>query len=529
MPFHKMVFLLYLKKIKHMENNYLSKVISSFLKVIPIALLAIASKSNAQTYTVDAIPFQTYSAVVAVQETPDDRYSPQITLPFTFKFYENSYERIVISTNGYIDFRTDLAGFRTEWDLLGLTVPDVNFQTKNSILGAYHDLNNEDAVGSITMGTVGFAPYRKFVVMFTNNPHFSCDAVLSSFQMILYETTNIIDVQIIDKPVCMAWEQGAAVTGLINISGREGITPPGRNTGSWTAFHEGWRFRRTESLSAYSYTKCDANADGFEIFNLNVAQNDLWPTNPSGVHFYSSEANATSETGALNLTYTNTTANKQTIYANINQQVKQIILSTVDCANDFDADTVASADEDLNHDGNLSNDDTDGDGIPNFTDNDDDGDLVLTNVEYVFPKSGNAVLDTDNDGIPDYIDADDDGDGVSTINEDYNGNHNPIDDDTDNNGTPDYLQFGVALGTNGFNIAKNSITIFPNPASDVLNIENKSSDAITNVSVYSINGVLVKEAKKAMDKISVSDLQTGVYFVKIQAGNQTLNYKFIKK
>ncbi|SDJ63454.1 T9SS type A sorting domain-containing protein [Flavobacterium noncentrifugens] len=515
-----------------MENNYLSKIISFCPKAILLGLLAFSPKGIAQSYTVTPIPFQVYTADTQVQGTADDLYSPVITLPFNFTFYGNSYSQIVISTNGYIDFRIGMTGLMSEWDLNGLTIPSANFATKNSILGAYHDMYNSSQdpnVGSITMGTFGFAPYRRFIVMFDNNSHYSCQAVKSSFQMILYETTNIIDVQLIDKPICAGWEQGAAVTGIINSTGTEAVTPPGRNTGAWTAFHEGWRFQDLESSTAYNYTKCDANTDGFEIFNLNVAQNDLWPANPSGIHFYSSETDAVSETNALSLNYTNTTANEQTIYTNIGGLVKQIILRTVDCANDFDADTVASADEDLNHDGNLANDDTDGDGIPNFTDNDDDGDLVLTNVEYVFPKSGNAVLDTDSDGIPDYLDADDDGDGVLTINEDYNGNHNPIDDDTDNNGTPDYLQLGVALGTNGFNIAKNSIAIFPNPASDVLNIENKSSEAITNVSVYSINGVLVKEAKNAMDKISVSDLQTGVYFVKIQAGNQTLNYKFIKK
>ncbi len=57
--------------------------------------------------------------------------------------------------------------------------------------------------------------------------------------------------------------------------------------------------------------------------------------------------------------------------------------------NDHDNDLVPTYKEDLNGDKNLYNDDTDGDGIPNFLDADDDGDRILTKHE-----------DIDNDGDP---------------------------------------------------------------------------------------------------------------------------------
>jgi len=76
---------------------------------------------------------------------------------------------------------------------------------------------------------------------------------------------------------------------------------------------------------------------------------------------------------------------------------------------DHDNDGILSINEDLNNNGEVDDDDTDGDGIPN------------------------------------YLDRDDDNDGVLTRNEDANKDGNPADDDTDNDGVPDYLEKSVAI------------------------------------------------------------------------------------
>ncbi|QCX38489.1 hypothetical protein FF125_08620 [Aureibaculum algae] len=70
--------------------------------------------------------------------------------------------------------------------------------------------------------------------------------------------------------------------------------------------------------------------------------------------------------------------------------------------------------------------DTDGDGIPNYIDSDDDGDDITTKNEDIDGDGDPTNDDTDGDGIPNYLDANDDGDSVDTINEsttlDANGN-----------------------------------------------------------------------------------------------------------
>ncbi len=72
--------------------------------------------------------------------------------------------------------------------------------------------------------------------------------------------------------------------------------------------------------------------------------------------------------------------------------------------NDHDFDLVPSYLEDLDDNGNVYDDDTDGDGIPDFLDTDDDGDRVLTKYEDI-DNDGNPMNDdTDGDGIPNFLD-----------------------------------------------------------------------------------------------------------------------------
>lgn len=108
---------------------------------------------------------------------------------------------------------------------------------------------------------------------------------------------------------------------------------------------------------------------------------------------------------------------------------------------DDDSDTVLNSSEDLNNNGNLNDDDTDGDGISNYLDNDDDNDSILT----IHEKSLYYFIDSDVDTIPNYLDNDDDNDGILTFfeNPDPNNDGNPNDALDDNgNGLVNYLEGG---------------------------------------------------------------------------------------
>jgi gliding motility-associated-like protein len=66
--------------------------------------------------------------------------------------------------------------------------------------------------------------------------------LLATHQIVIYESTNVIEVYIQNKPLCTTWNSGNAVIGIQNAAGSSGICPPGRNTGQWTASNEAWRF-----------------------------------------------------------------------------------------------------------------------------------------------------------------------------------------------------------------------------------------------------------------------------------------------
>ena len=83
----------------------------------------------------------------------------------------------------------------------------------------------------------------------------------------------------------------------------------------------------------------------------------------------------------------------------------QIKLNDVN-QSDHDNDSILSILEDLDGDGNVKNDDTDEDSIPNYLDIDDDNDGILTKDEDANGDGNPTNDDTDNDGIPDYLDTD---------------------------------------------------------------------------------------------------------------------------
>jgi hypothetical protein len=83
---------------------------------------------------------------------------------------------------------------------------------------------------------------------------------------------------------------------------------------------------------------------------------------------------------------------------------------------DYDNDGIPSIMEDLNGDGDVTNDNTDREqeqrigspAFPNHIDSDDDQDGIPTREE-ISDSEGNIILpypDTDKDGTPDYLDSD---------------------------------------------------------------------------------------------------------------------------
>ena len=88
--------------------------------------------------------------------------------------------------------------------------------------------------------------------------------------------------------------------------------------------------------------------------------------------------------------------------------------------------------------------DSDQDGIPNYTDEDDDNDSVPTALELALDLS---LLDTDGDGKPNHLDPDDDNDGIPTALEVLLGS-NYLSVDSDGDGVTDGQELQDGTGIN---------------------------------------------------------------------------------
>ena len=501
------------------------------MKKIYLILLFIGFTARSQSvYTVESVAHQMYDATTSIAYNSDDIYSGIIPLPFTFKFYDIDYQSILVSSNGYITFNTTTPGQMSQWQI-GSTIPNTAFIAKNAVFGVFHDLYNNNATGNYFVGSSGVAPYRKFVIVYKNIPQFSCSTLTSFTEIILYETTNLIDVQVQSKPVCTTWNNGGvALLGILNNNGTKGLTPPNRNTGVWTASNEGWRFKSFSALQPINYTVCNSPIAGplFSASNLSVGV-------LTNAVYFSTAVDAEANINPLLNAGFLAAQLPLTIYARINNGTSTVLtinLNVTDCQVDSDNDNVATADEDLNQDGNLANDDTDGDGIPNYLDDDDDGDLMLTNVELINLGGKTTIyLDTDADGIPNYLDIDDDGDGISSINEDYNNNGDLSDDDLNSNGIADYLDNSVlAISPGVANIY--DLMIYPNPVSDKVNFKANADFQIESAQIISIDGKIITSKFKNLGanifECNTSELSTGTYLLIIKANNNFFTKKIIK-
>jgi uncharacterized delta-60 repeat protein len=84
------------------------------------------------------------------------------------------------------------------------------------------------------------------------------------------------------------------------------------------------------------------------------------------------------------------------------------------------------------------------------------------------------------------------------------------------------------LATNSFSDNEN-FKIAPNPAKNLLTISVDENQKIDEVSVVDCTGKIVYIQKTNSNKIDVSSLQNGIYFVKIVANNKLFQQKFIKE
>jgi gliding motility-associated-like protein len=222
------------------------------------------------TYTVTSIPYSPFSFTAGTNvpcticggllTTYDDEFGNILPLPFNFCFFGTTYNQLVVGTNGNITFNSALNNSYDPWPISG-PLPGSNCNaTFNCIMAPWNDLY-PPAGGSIKYAVYGTAPCRQFVVTWNAVPLFNtgiCPGMTSTQQAVLYESSNVIDINIANRVSCSGWNGGLAVTGIENPAGTLFYTAPGENGTTFTATNQAWRFTPNGGASPWTFTWYDS-------------------------------------------------------------------------------------------------------------------------------------------------------------------------------------------------------------------------------------------------------------------------------
>ncbi|MBL0359345.1 MAG: hypothetical protein IPP72_21890 [Chitinophagaceae bacterium] len=202
----------------------------------------------------------------------DDEYTQVIPLPFDFPFYGIYYSQLVAGSNGIISFDDANANGFCHYGILstgfGLgatagTPEDLpsTLYDRAIIMGPYHDIDifaPPSPNKKVYYQVDGVAPYRRWILAFFEIPLFltSCNASFkNTHQIILNESTGVIDIYIYDKQICPGWNEGRAMVGLQNYDQDKGIMAPGRaaSDAPWgsVGMNEAWRFTPKDGPSLF--------------------------------------------------------------------------------------------------------------------------------------------------------------------------------------------------------------------------------------------------------------------------------------
>ena len=205
------------------------------------------------SYTGQAIPYNpaAYNQGQAILVNIDDTWSGQINLPFNFCFFGNSYTNLYVGSNGIVGFNAPPFGNNNSWQINGPIPSATPNDLRNTIMGPWQDLD-PTFQGQIYQDVDGVAPCRRFVVSWYQVPMYgdpnsvstgSCaNPIFQTQQIVLYESSNIIEIYIQDKDHCLGWNNGLAIEGIQNNAGTVAYTVPGRNATVWDATNDGYRF-----------------------------------------------------------------------------------------------------------------------------------------------------------------------------------------------------------------------------------------------------------------------------------------------
>lgn len=241
--------------------------------------------ANTGAYTVNPIP--SYSGTCFPVYTPpngpgtsagfadDDVHSAALNIGFPFYFYGATYNQVLMSPNGLLCFDLGLANIFAHFGMLddqgnlnadigpAVNLPSTMY-SRAVIMGPYHDLNpvyTTSPTQKIQYTVTGVAPHRRWIASYYKVPMYTrpgsgCELLIeNTHQIVLYESTGIVEVLISSMQICSDWNEGRAMVGMQNYNRNQGIMAPGRRASDnpWGSpnMNETWRFVPSSGASLF--------------------------------------------------------------------------------------------------------------------------------------------------------------------------------------------------------------------------------------------------------------------------------------
>jgi len=274
------------------------------------------------TYTVESIPYNpvdtTFHAGSRLNISSDDAWeNAAISFPFTFMFFGIPYTQAVVGSNGIVSFDLTRVGQHCEYRYYNaLPIPNTLFPEKNAIYGVYEDIDPGGGLSS-TQGMFRYVggeyPCRYLCASVNGVPQYMWSAhqnARSTYQIVCYEGTNIIEVHVKHRACCATANEGEGLIGIQNSTGTTQVShyhefdyhgqpsyyilpnspgafvAPGRGDSAvpWTGetSYEAWRFTpQGETASNTSWWRLIEDANGNIIDSVEFTAN---PQDTNGVY-----------------------------------------------------------------------------------------------------------------------------------------------------------------------------------------------------------------------------------------------------
>ena len=195
------------------------------------------SPKQTTNYGVTNIPYVSQTNTGTQLFMADDSQQGPFNIGFNFCFFGTTYTQFYVGSNGWISF-----GGGQPTTFSSQSIPTGNALVPNNcIMGPWQDWH-PGLGGQIKYQVQGTAPCRKLVISWVGVPMFQCTNNFGTFHIVIYETTNIIENHIQDKPDCSQWQNGTSVQGIHNSTGTIGIPVIGRNSTAWVATNDAYQW-----------------------------------------------------------------------------------------------------------------------------------------------------------------------------------------------------------------------------------------------------------------------------------------------